>query len=55
MAACLLSRVLAGRKVVIRFEGRDEIKDIELTDDNLREMRDVLLVYRFLGGKWRAD
>jgi hypothetical protein len=50
----LLNQILAGKTTYVRLEGTEEIKDIELFPTDLQQMRDVLLVYRYLGGEWPA-
>ncbi len=53
--ANLLNQILASKTTYLRMEGTDRVKDIELRSDDLQQMRNVLLVYRYLGGVWPAN
>ena len=52
--AHLLNQILASTITYLRMEGTEGVKDIELGSVHLQHMRDVLLVYRYLGGVWSA-
>jgi hypothetical protein len=39
----------------MRMEGSEGIEDVELNSTDLQRMRDVLLVFRSLGGKWPEE
>ena len=51
----LLNQMLAGKTTHLRMEGSEGHEDIELGREQLQRMRDVLLVFRYLGGTWSAD
>ena len=53
--AHVLNQMLAGNTTHLRMEGRERYKDIELGPEQLQRMRDVLLVFRYLGGTWPAN
>jgi hypothetical protein len=53
--AHLLNQMLAGNIVYLRMDGTEGHNDIELGAEQLQRMRDVLLVYRYLGGTWPAN
>ena len=53
--AHLLNQILAGNAVHLRMDGSEGHNDIELGADQLQQMRDVLLVYRYLGGTWPSN
>lgn len=53
--AHLLNQILASKSVKLRMSGTKGVNDIELSPDHLQQMRDVLLVYRHMGGVWPAD
>jgi len=48
----LINQMLSSRSVYLRMEGTEGVRDLNL---DLGQMRDVLLVYRYLGGEWPAD
>jgi hypothetical protein len=50
--ANVLNQMLASQKILIRMEGTEGVEDIELTPEMLKQLHDVLLVYRSMGGKW---
>jgi hypothetical protein len=52
--ADLLNPILASKTTYLRMEGTQGVKDIEVGSEHLRRLRDVLLVYRRLGGTWPA-
>jgi hypothetical protein len=53
--AHLINQILSSRSVYLRMEGTEGVKDLNLTSNDLQQMRDVLLVYRYLGGEWPAE
>ena len=53
--AHLLNQILAGKTTHLRMEGNEGHEDIELGPEQVQRMRDVLLVFRYLGGTWPAD
>jgi hypothetical protein len=53
--AHVLNQMLTGKTTRLRMEGSEGNKDIELGPEELQKMRDVLLVFRSLGGTWPAD
>jgi len=53
--AHVLNQILAGKTTHLRMEGSEGNKDIELGPEQLEEMREVLFVFRYLGGTWPAD
>ena len=53
--AHVLNEMLAGNTTHLRMEGTEGYKDIELGPEQLQRMRDVLLVFRYLGGTWPAN
>ena len=53
--AHVLNQMLAGNTTHLRMEGTEGNKDIELGPEQLQRMRDVLLVFRYLGGTWPAN
>jgi hypothetical protein len=53
--AHILNQMLAGNTAHLRMEGTQGHKDVELGPEQLQRMRDVLLVFRYLGGTWPAD
>lgn len=53
--AHVINRILASQTTKIRMEGTKGIKDIQLGFSDIQRMRDVLLVYRYLGGEWPAE
>lgn len=53
--AALINRILASGTTRIRMEGSDGIEDVELNSTDIQRMKDVLLVFRSLGGKWPAE
>jgi hypothetical protein len=53
--AHVLNQMLAGNTTHLRMEGTKGYKDIQLGPEQLQGMRDVLLVFRYLGGTWPAD
>jgi DNA-directed RNA polymerase subunit RPC12/RpoP len=53
--ADVLNQILAGNTTYLRMEGSEGSKDIELGPEQLQRMRDVLLVFRYLGGTWPAN
>jgi hypothetical protein len=50
-----LNRILGSHTTYLRMEGREGVNDVELGPTDIQRMRDVLLVFRSLGGKWPAD
>jgi hypothetical protein len=48
----ILNKIFDGRRVVLRMEGRKRTKDLELSADDIQQMKDVLLIFRSLGGQW---
>src|SRR4030095_2253644 len=48
--ADVLNRMLAGNTIHLRMEGSEGHEDIQLGAEQLQRMRDVLLVFRYLGG-----
>ena len=53
--AQLLNQILAGNSAYLRMEGSEGHHDLALGSEQLQRMRDVLLVYRHLGGTWPAQ
>jgi hypothetical protein len=53
--ADILNQILAGNTTHLRLEGSEGYKDIQLGPEQLQRMRDVLLVFRSLGGTWPAS
>ena len=53
--AHVLNQMLASKTTYLRMDGIEGDKDIELGREQLQRMRDVLLVFRYLGGTWPAD
>src|SRR6266446_3219456 len=53
--AHLLNQILASKTTYLRMEGTDGVNDMDLGPQQLRQMRDVILVYRYLGGVWPAN
>lgn len=53
--AALINRILASGITHMRMEGSEGIEDVELNSTDLQRMRDVLLVFRSLGGKWPEE
>ncbi len=53
--APLLNQMLASKTTYLRMEGTGGVEDIELGPEHLQRMRNVLLVYRYLGGVWPAN
>jgi hypothetical protein len=53
--AHVLNQMLAGKTTYLRMDGTEGDKDIQLGPEQLQRMRDVLLVFRYLGGTWPAD
>jgi hypothetical protein len=52
--ADVLNQMLAGNTTQLRMEGSEGHVDIQLGAEQLQRMRDVLLVFRYLGGTWPA-
>jgi hypothetical protein len=53
--AQLLNHMLAGSSAYLRMDGSEGYNDLTLDGVQLQRMRDVLLVYRHLGGTWPAQ
>jgi len=51
----LINQILASKITYVRMEGTAGVKDIEISSDDLQQMRNVLLVYRHLGGVWPSN
>jgi hypothetical protein len=46
---------LSSKTTLLRMQGNAGFKDAVLSSEELQLMRDMLLVYRYLGGQWPAD
>jgi len=53
--ADIIDRILSSHTTYLRMQGSEGIKDVELGPSDIQKMRDVLLVFRSLGGKWPAE
>lgn len=53
--AHVLNSIIASQTTCIRMVGKEGTTDFELSPKHIQQMRDVLLVFRLLGGKWPAN
>lgn len=53
--AHVLNQIMNSQTTLLRMEGTEGVKDVTLDSTDLQRLRDVLLVYRSLGGQWPAE
>ena len=53
--AQLLNQILASETTYLRMKGTGGMNDIQLGPLHIKQMRDVLLVFRYLGGVWSTN